>query len=140
VLRNPWILAQAADLAAGRPARQVSLPMRGQFLLDYIDLLLREGYDEARGFRHTATAAGQAPAPARGRQRWVINKLRALNAWYSKGLEGGSHLRVAINQAESIAQLREIVARFFFPGSTLQGRQPPSIIEPISVTSAASKS
>src|SRR5215203_1020491 len=36
VLRNPWILAQAADLSAGRPARSVSLPDRGQFLCDYI--------------------------------------------------------------------------------------------------------
>jgi tRNA-dihydrouridine synthase len=43
VLRNPWILAQAADLASGRIARQVTLGERGQFLLDYIDLLLGEG-------------------------------------------------------------------------------------------------
>src|SRR5437764_7687047 len=42
VLRNPWILAQAGDLAAGRPAREVSVAARGQFLLDYIDLLLEE--------------------------------------------------------------------------------------------------
>ena len=39
VLRNPWILAQAADLAAGRPPRVVSRDDRGRFLLDYIDLL-----------------------------------------------------------------------------------------------------
>src|SRR3954469_17689394 len=32
VLRNPWILAQAADLAAGRPAREVSMVERGRFL------------------------------------------------------------------------------------------------------------
>src|SRR5689334_7495475 len=42
VLRNPWILAQAADLAAGRPPRSVSLHDRGQFLCDYIELLLNE--------------------------------------------------------------------------------------------------
>jgi tRNA-dihydrouridine synthase B len=42
VLRNPWILAQAADLAAGRPMREVTLADRGQFLLDYIDLLMNE--------------------------------------------------------------------------------------------------
>src|SRR5918999_738386 len=34
VLRNPWILAQAADLAAGRPAREVTMAQRGQFLLE----------------------------------------------------------------------------------------------------------
>src|SRR6266498_3802325 len=37
VLRNPWILAQAADLARGRPLRAVSLEDRGQFLLEYIE-------------------------------------------------------------------------------------------------------
>src|SRR4029078_3046725 len=42
VLRNPWILAQAADLLAGRPARVVSLAERGRFLLDYIELLQQE--------------------------------------------------------------------------------------------------
>ncbi len=40
VLRNPWILAQAADLVAGREPRVVTQADRGQFLLDYIDLLL----------------------------------------------------------------------------------------------------
>jgi len=48
VLRNPWILAQAMDLAAGRPARVVTLEDRGKFLLDYIDLLTKERVDEAR--------------------------------------------------------------------------------------------
>ena len=57
VLRNPWILAQARDLAEGRPARAVSARERGQFLLDYIDLLLYERVDEAEGFRHTAPCA-----------------------------------------------------------------------------------
>src|SRR5258708_14961808 len=37
VLRNPWILAQAADLAAGRPARPITDEERGRFLLDYIE-------------------------------------------------------------------------------------------------------
>src|SRR3984893_16463578 len=42
VLRNPWILAQAADLAAGRPPREVTLEDRGRFLLAYIELLRHE--------------------------------------------------------------------------------------------------
>ena len=46
VLRNPWILAQAADLAAGRTMRRVTLHDRGRFLLDYIDLLVHERVDE----------------------------------------------------------------------------------------------
>ena len=118
VLRNPWILAQAADLAAGWPVRLVPLAERGQFLLDYIDLLVNERVDEDAGFRHVAPTTGTAgphvSAPARGRERWVINKVRALMSWYSKGLDGGSQLRVRVNSAESLAQLRDIVDEFFF--------------------------
>ena len=98
VLRNPWILAQAQDLAHGRPARTVTPAQRSQFLLDYIDLLEHERIDEARAETH---------------DRWVVNKLRALNSWYTKGLENGSHLRVAINSAESVGALRRLITEFF---------------------------
>jgi tRNA-dihydrouridine synthase len=98
VLRNPWILAQAADLAAGRPRREVTLEDRGRFLLDYIDLLLHERVDESRAVSH---------------DRWVVNKLRALGSWYTKGLENGSHLRTAVNGAESLQKVREIIGAFF---------------------------
>src|SRR5262245_38220176 len=96
VLRNPWILAQAADLGAGQPARQVTLSERGRFLLEYIDLLTRERVHEEPGFRHTAPGADGATSHderstshgarstsngvARGHDRWVINKLRALGS------------------------------------------------------------
>jgi tRNA-dihydrouridine synthase B len=113
VLRNPWILAQAADLAAGCEPRTVTMRERGQFLLDYIDLLLDRREYEPDGFRHVAPGGHQAGTPAQGHERWVINKLRALCAWYSKGLDSGSHLRVGINSAESVAQVRQIVEDFF---------------------------
>jgi tRNA-dihydrouridine synthase B len=113
VLRNPWILAQAADLVVGGEARTVTMRERGQFLLDYIDLLLEERDLEPQGFRHVAPSGLQMSSPATGHERWVINKLRALCTWYSKGLDSGSHLRVAINRAESVAQLRQIVDDFF---------------------------
>ena len=114
VLRNPWILAQAADLAAGHPAREVTLEDRGRFLLDYMALLLSEGEGEEQGFRHRA-GVSEAPSqlPGSRHERWVINKLRALMSWYSKGLVNGGHLRTAINSAESIAQVRELVGSFF---------------------------
>src|SRR5258705_4368 len=125
VLRNPWILAQATDLACGRSPRMVTLADRGQFLLEYIELLVNERVHEADGFRHVAPGAQyqhetpgtqhqhaapstQHPAPARGHDRWVINKVRALGSWYTKGLDNGSHLRTAINAAESLDQLRDI--------------------------------
>ena len=113
VLRNPWVLAQAADIAGGRTPRTVTMDERGQFLLDYIDLLLDEREHEQQGFRHVAPGGAHAPIAASGHERWVINKLRALCAWYSKGLESGSHLRMSVNRAESVAQLRHIVGDFF---------------------------
>jgi tRNA-dihydrouridine synthase B len=99
VLRNPWILAQATDLAAGRAPREVTLADRGRFLLAYIDLLMHERVDEGRAMTHG---------------RWVVNKVRALASWYTKGLEGGTRLRTAINQAESLAALTDTIEDFFF--------------------------
>jgi tRNA-dihydrouridine synthase len=123
VLRNPWLLAQARDLTEGRTPREVSMRERGQFLLDYMTLLLEERTGEATGFRHVAPGTEDAaPSPATGRQRWVINKLRALCAWYSKGLEGGSLLRVRINAAESLPQVRDIIDEFFLSALTPAAR------------------
>jgi tRNA-dihydrouridine synthase B len=134
VLRNPWILAQTRDLLEGRPARAISREARGRFLLDYLDLLLDERVGEADGFRHVAPAAPDVPAvapqPARGRERWVVNKLRALCAWYSKGLDGGSHLRTAVNGAESVAALREVIDRFFVAGEIhVDGARRPVLVD-----------
>ncbi len=118
-LRNPWIFRQAADLAAGRAPRVVTDADRAQFLLDYIAMLQQERLhdrNEAKGFRHVAPGqpeTGEVSGPARSHDRWVINKLRALNSWYTKGLDNGSHLRVATNAATSIAELEEVIQRFF---------------------------
>ena len=101
VLRNPWVLAQAMDLAAGRTPRTVTLADRGNFLLEYIDLLMKERVDEARAMTH---------------ERWVVNKLRALGSWYTKGLENGSHLRTGINSASSLDVLRQLIIEFFGAG------------------------
>lgn len=111
-LRNPWIFRQAAALAAGKTPEPASLAERGEFLLDYLELLLNERVGEAEGFRHSAPGTHH-DQPAQGRERWVINKLRALNSWYTKGLHGGSNLRVQINSAESINQLKSIICSFF---------------------------
>jgi len=97
VLRNPWILAQAQDLIAGRPKRDIQMSRRGQFLLDYIELLRHERvWDDGRSH-----------------DRWIVNKVRALGSYYTKGLDNGSHLRTAINTAQSLEQLRNLIADFF---------------------------
>ena len=99
VLRNPWILAQARDLAEGREPRVVTMADRGQFLLDYIELLKHERVRDESG--------------RVGHDRWIVNKIRALGSWYTKGLDSGSHLRTAINSAESLPALVGIISRFF---------------------------
>jgi tRNA-dihydrouridine synthase B len=114
VLRNPWILAQAADVTGGRRPREVTIDERGRFLLEYIQLLLDDDMGEAEGFRHVAPGVERGTQPARGHERWVINKLRALCAWYTKGLDGGSSLRIRVNSAQSIAELRDVIQQFFF--------------------------
>ncbi|PYR00366.1 MAG: tRNA dihydrouridine synthase DusB [Acidobacteria bacterium] len=91
VLRNPWILAQAADLAAGLTPREVTLEDRGRFLLDYIDKLLTERVREPEGFRHGVDV--QISRPGSSQHRWVINK---------------------INGADSLESLRELITTFFF--------------------------
>jgi tRNA-dihydrouridine synthase B len=129
VLRNPWILAQSADLLAGRSVRQVMAVDRGQFLIDYIDLLINQLAVETQqaGNGHTRRkarrASGTADDAARGGERWVINKVRALSAWYTKGLVHGGHFRAAVNKAESISQVRDLVHESFFaPDADATGR------------------
>ena len=128
ILRNPWLFAQAADLLAGRPPRDVTREDRKRFLLEYIDLLVREApwgeeYLRSRGASFGSPAgrlAQGAFAPREGKRdprashdRWVVNKLRALCGYYTKGFEGGPHLRVAVNQSPSVAALRSLIEEFF---------------------------
>jgi len=44
----------------------------------------------------------------------VINKLRALCTWYTKGFEGGSQFRIGINSAKSIGEVQTLIDDFFF--------------------------
>ena len=113
VLRNPWILAQARDLMEGREARTISDEERGQFLLDYIQLLLAETVGEAEGFRHRAMNDPNAQTEAVGKERWVINKIRALCSWYTKGFEGGAQFRIGVNSVKSIPELQDLIDKFF---------------------------
>lgn len=144
VLRNPWIFAQAAALAAGRAVPETSLAERGRFLLEYIDLLLTERVNEPADFRHEAAGSRRstqrpqateghsmtegasaisghsvsigvqgAGGPDRGHDRWVINKVRALSAWFTRGLDNGSHLRQLVNHTDSLPELRKQIRDFF---------------------------
>jgi tRNA-dihydrouridine synthase B len=114
VLRNPWILAQAADIAAGRAPQEVTAEARGLFLLEYIDLLMNERVREPEGFRHMPETINPGrPGVGERHDRWVLNKIRALGSWYTKGLDNGSHLRTAINSTETLGELRQLIVAFF---------------------------
>jgi hypothetical protein len=39
--------------------------------------------------------------------------VRALCSWYTKGLDNGSHLRIQVNQAQTLGELQDLVAGFF---------------------------
>lgn len=114
VLRNPWILAQAADLMAGRAPRPITLQDRGRFLLEYIELLRSERVREPEGFRHTAPGAESSGAPSASRHdRWVVNKIRALGGYYTKGVDNGAELRAGLNTTSTIAALESLIRRSF---------------------------
>ena len=116
-LRNPWIFDQARAAWGGGAPPPVSLHERGRFLLAYIDLLLSEATEiEREGFRHTAGLdrhVGPRRRNPASRERWIVNKLRALGSWYTKGIDRGSHLRTAINSAPSLDALRAVIRDFF---------------------------
>ena len=81
-------------------------------------LLLNEIDGEAEGFRHVAPAQDPGPRTqdqreAVGRERWVINKIRALCSWYTKGFDGGAQFRIGVNSAKSIAELEDLIQTFF---------------------------
>ncbi len=117
VLRNPWILSQAADLAAGRQVTPVSAGQRGRFLLEYIDLLMDERVREAPGLHRTPSGAAPSPVSSVSHDRWVVNKLRALATYFTKGLENGASLRTAINTTSSIPALRDLIQTTFTESS-----------------------
>ena len=116
-LRNPWIFDQARTAWRGGDPPPVSLAERGRFLLAYVELLLSEATEvEREGFRHTACLdrrVGPKRRSAASRERWIVNKLRALGSWYTKGIDRGSHLRTAINSAPSLDALRAVIRDFF---------------------------
>ena len=70
----------------------------------------------ASGTPRPATECERAAAGRRARPRALGDQQSCarLGSWYTKGLDGGSQLRVAINSAQSIPHLRDIITGFFF--------------------------
>ena len=113
---------------AGRRARSRAWTAPASFS-STLSLLLGGPAGEPEGFRHQVPgrARPRAPGDARAQERWVIGKVRALAAWYTKGLDGGARFRRAVNQAESLGDIRESLHRFFdgSPETEPAGRSAP---------------
>jgi len=76
--------------------------------------------DSQRGVRDPLATSHQPrattdhrPRTTCPRDRHVVNKIRALSAWYTRGLEHGHHLRHTINRTESVPALRQVICDFF---------------------------
>ena len=121
VLRNPWIFqAGGRSLARRRGARGDAGRTGAVFCSTTWSSSSPSGWGRQRDSdtRRRRRAPHQVTdertaVVARGRERWVVNKLRALGSWYTKGLDNGSRLRVAINAAESAQHLRDVIREFF---------------------------
>jgi tRNA-dihydrouridine synthase B len=113
-LRNPWIFAQAADARSGKTVSTTSMAARGEFLLSYIDLLLKERVDEgcrlqARSCEFDCTARAGARARALGGQQTA--RVRFLV------YEGAGRWRSAqgciLTRPSRSPILRDIISTFF---------------------------
>jgi hypothetical protein len=93
-----------------------------------MQLLLDEQAGEAADFRHVAPGFERPANGGRGRERWVVNKLRALCAWYSKGVDGGGAFRGRLNTASSLAEVRDLVDEYFFRGQAELAPQDESMV------------
>ena len=92
---------------------------RGDFACYLVHRLLKARHLEEARLRYDRMVDAD-PEPLHYFQ--AINKVRALCSWYSKGLDNGSHLRTAINAAESIPHLRDIIRGFFFAQAGVAAR------------------
>lgn len=89
-LKNPWVFRQIVDGLAGRPTHQASL---------------RE-YREAFEF-FVSRLEEYLP------ERAVVNRVKALIGWITKGLPGGAGLRQSIYTSKSLAEVLDIFETYF---------------------------
>ena len=75
-----------------------------------------------RDYGHGTREGPQDQKEAVGREKWVINKIRALCSWYTKGFEGGAQFRIGVNAAKSIAELEDILNERLQEVRTRRGR------------------
>ena len=87
---NPWIINQALDLLAGRPATQPTPAERLAVARDHFELCL-----EAFGPRKT------------------LGQMRKHLCWYVRGMENAAGFRMEINQTKTIDEMSDLLEGFF---------------------------
>ena len=127
--RRPRRAAKPVDSGAGagprggpRRPRRDRCAERGQFLLEYMDLLLHERVGEAEGFRHIAGSDRAADGDANRPRTRAVGDQQGARARHS-GTRRGSRTAPTCGSRSTAASrwpaLRETIAAFFFEGRTV---------------------
>jgi nifR3 family TIM-barrel protein len=90
VLSNPWLIRQCSDRLIGAAVRQVTLEEKADFMLRFLKRL-SEG----------------VPAAV------AVGKMKRAGGYLSKGLPGGTHLRVAIHSARTADEILSLIETHF---------------------------
>ncbi len=104
---RPWFVAQVIDWLRHR-RRRPDPPLAAQFaiVLDHYDDMLT----------HYGTAVG-------------LRIARKHLGWYSKGLPGSAEFRAAVNQADEVARVKELLRGFYEPLIEAAAANPPPAAE-----------
>jgi tRNA-dihydrouridine synthase B len=90
VLGNPWLIRQSWDHLNGRPAREISLGERAEFMTKFLQRV------------HLET-----PPPV------ALGKIKKIGGYLSKGFPGSTHLRARIHAARTTSELFEVIQNYF---------------------------
>ena len=115
--RRPRRAAQSLDSRAGRGPRRRPAAARGHARRSRAvpARLHRSAAERARASRGSATR--ETRAAQRLTTAGSSTSCARLASWYTKGLDNGSHLRTAINSADSLASCATRSGRFSSPTS-----------------------
>ena len=92
---NPWIFRQIAQYTATGRYDQPTEADRYQMIRTYFEMLLAEGFEDARAAKHAE------------------GKMKQFASWFTHGVPGGAVLRKAIYQAKTGEAILAAVEEFF---------------------------
>jgi tRNA-dihydrouridine synthase B len=90
VLSNPWLMRQCWDHLNGRPAKEISLAERGEFMTKFLQRVHLD-----------------APPPV------VLGRIKKIGGYLSKGFPGSAYFRSRIHASRTVSEFFEVVQDFF---------------------------